>query len=440
MACIYSENDYYRATPDLMVLNPKCSTERSTESMTRIATPKKVRFNKASIDALKPPAPPADRRYVYDDTTPTLCICVTATGKKTFYRYGRINGEPTREKLGRWPTMTIEQARKAVARLNGQIADGRNPATERRTVRAAMTLAELWDYYLENHARPRKKSCHQDEWLWKKLVEPQFSHRKLNEIRRGEIKDFHATLGRNSIYNANRVRSLLLTMYNVAADAGYEGENPVARLKPFKEVKRERVFTADEVVRLFAALDAESNQTVADAIRFGLWTGARRGNWLSVRWDEINLKQKVWTIPAKKAKSSKPIVVPLNEQAVKILKGRVVASEWVFPSRYDGIGHVTSPKSVWKTARTAANLTDARMHDLRRTLATFAVNAGVPLFQVAKLLGHQTTAVTEAVYARSQDEALRAAAEAAGAAIMAATRPAPVKPKRKARPAKRKSE
>src|SRR5690349_6582014 len=125
-----------------MALDLMCSTECSTGAMTRITTPTKVRFNKASIDALEPPAPPADRYYVYDETTPTLCICVTATGKKTFYRYGRINGEPTREKLGRWPTMTIQQARNAVARLNGQIAEGRNPATERRTIRETMTLAE----------------------------------------------------------------------------------------------------------------------------------------------------------------------------------------------------------------------------------------------------------------------------------------------------------
>jgi integrase len=388
--------------------------------MSRVVAASKIRFTKTAIDALALPPPPADRYYIYDAATPTLCICVTAAGRKSFYRYGRIRGEPTREKLGRWPIMTVEQARTAVARLNGQIADGKNPAEERRAIRATMTLGELWKFYLDTHARPRKRSCRADEWLWKKFIEPQFSHRKLNDIRRGEVKEFHASLGQNSIYNANRVRSLLLTMFNVAADAGYEGENPIARLKPFREVKRERFFTADEIVRLFAALDAESNQIIAEAIRFGLWTGARRGNWLSARWDEIDLQHRVWTIPAGKAKAAKPIVVPLSEQAVKVLKSRVVASEWVFPGRYGG--HVTTPKSVWQNICTAAGLTDARIHDLRRTMATFAVNAGVPLFHVAKLLGHQTTAVTETVYARSQDEALRHAADSAAEAIVAATK------------------
>jgi integrase len=394
--------------------------------MPRNAVALKIRFNKAIIEGLEPPEPPADRHYVYDAATPTLCICVTATGKKTFYRYGRINGEPTREKLGRWPEMTVEQARTKVARLNGQIAEGRNPAQERRTIRAMMTLGELWEFYLVTHAKPRKRSYKADEWLWGKFVANRWASRRLTEIRRADVQQLHAIIGQGSVYNANRVRSLLLTMFNVAADGGYEGENPVARVKPFREVKRERFFTADEVARLFKALDADANQIVADTIRFGLWTGARRGNWQSVRWDEIDFSRRVWTVPAAKAKASKPIVVPLSDQAFEVLKRRVVASEWVFPGRWGG--HVTTPKMAWARACKAAGLTDARIHDLRRTMATFAVGAGVPLFHVAKLLGHQITVVTEAVYARSQDDALRNAADSAAAALFAAINPSQPKP------------
>src|SRR4051812_45788650 len=100
--------------------------------MARSAAPLKIRFTKAAIESLDTPVPPVDRRYIYDAVTPTLCVCVTAAGRKTFYRYGRIDGEPTREKLGRWPQMTVDQARTKVAKLNGQIAEGRNPARERR--------------------------------------------------------------------------------------------------------------------------------------------------------------------------------------------------------------------------------------------------------------------------------------------------------------------
>jgi integrase len=368
---------------------------------------------------LEPPDPPADRYYVYDSSTPTLAICVTVTGKKTFYRYGRIKGVPVREKLGRWPEMTLEAARKKLSKLNADIADGKDPAEERRMIRATMTLGELWTYYLETHAKPHKRSWKADEWLWGKFLKA-WESRRLPDIRRADVQQLHATLGKSSIYNANRTRSLLMTMFEKAADAGYEGQNPVSRVKPFREVKRSRHFTAAEVQRLFTALDAEQNEVLADAIRFGLWTGARRGNWLSARWDEIDLERRVWTIPAAKAKAAKPIVVPLNEQAYEVLKRRVVASEWVFPGRWGE--HATTVKFAWARVIKAAGLTDARIHDLRRTLATFAVNAGVPIFLVAKMLGHTTTAVTEAVYAQIQDEALRGAAADAGRAIVQATK------------------
>lgn len=388
----------------------------------------RVKLNKAIVEGLEPPEPPADRQYIYDSVTPGLALCITAGSAKTFYLYRRIAGRPERVRLGKFPQMTVEQARKAADKKNGEIAEGKNPAEEKRAVRASMTFGDLWAFYLTSYAKPRKKSWKTDEWLYKRFLAP-WQARRLNEIKRGDVQILHATLGQTSVTNANRTRSLLSKMFNVAGDGGYEGENPVSRTKPFPEVKRERFLSSEEVKRFFEALGSEPNKVLADALRFGLWTGARRGNWLSARWDEIDLARKVWTIPADKTKANRPIVIPLGAPALDILRRRKstkkVSSEWVFPGRRGG--HATTAKFAWERICKAAKIENARMHDLRRTMATFAVNAGVPIFHVAKLLGHKTTTVTESVYAQSQDAALRNAVDLATAAMTAVIKKPKVK-------------
>ncbi len=81
----------------------------------------KINFTKAAIEALSPPTPPAERRYVYDQKTPGLALSVFTSGKKVFYLYRKAKQRdgtlrPERIKLGVWPLTTVEQARTDAAR------------------------------------------------------------------------------------------------------------------------------------------------------------------------------------------------------------------------------------------------------------------------------------------------------------------------------------
>lgn len=82
-----------------------------------------VNFTKAAINVLAPP-PVGQRLQVYDTKTAGLMIRVTHTGAKTFAVYRRVNGRPQRVKLGRYPDMTIEQARKRAQATLSKMADG----------------------------------------------------------------------------------------------------------------------------------------------------------------------------------------------------------------------------------------------------------------------------------------------------------------------------
>src|SRR5262249_53783188 len=150
--------------------------------------------------------PASGRIYVYDAKTPRLCLCVTAKNTRTFYLYGRIHGKPQRVRLGRFPPMTIEQARKAAAKTNSQIADGTDPNEAKRRAREVLTLGEAYDKYREDWLSLRASpATRQSDGSRFETCFGQWRGRKLSSITYDEVADLHANLGREKKFiTANR--------------------------------------------------------------------------------------------------------------------------------------------------------------------------------------------------------------------------------------------
>src|SRR5262245_44247184 len=113
----------------------------------------RVNFTKAAIESLSPPAPPAERRYVYDTKIPGLTVSVFASGKKVFYHYRKAKQpdgtlKPERTKIGVWPELTVDEARTIATGHNGQIVKGENPNAERRVRRNAPTFRQVFDLFI----------------------------------------------------------------------------------------------------------------------------------------------------------------------------------------------------------------------------------------------------------------------------------------------------
>ena len=134
--------------------------------------PNRFAFTEAKIKAL--PTPATGRAWHYDTKAGGLCVCKTAAGSTSFYFYRRINGRPARLLLGKWPQLTVEQARTAAQAKMGQIAEGRDPGEEHRARRQQPTLENLFDHWLI-YAKAHKKpsSVAGDEWLWKRYLSEQ---------------------------------------------------------------------------------------------------------------------------------------------------------------------------------------------------------------------------------------------------------------------------
>lgn len=209
--------------------------------------PRKIGFTVANLTAAKCPAG-KERLSLYDARTPGLALRITPSGSKTFIRYGKVNGLPQRVRLGGFPDISIEQARKLAATTTGQISSGVDPMAEKRATRMRVqTLGELWTWYLENHAKPRKRSWKTDEYRWKKYLESKWGSRRLSDITRGDVQALMTQIGKEHSTGANRVLALLSVMFSKAKLNGYAGDDPTEGIERFKEKSRERFLGSDEL-------------------------------------------------------------------------------------------------------------------------------------------------------------------------------------------------
>jgi len=378
----------------------------------------KLNFIKKTLESLK--AIDGRATTYHDLNKKNLKLIVHPSGIKTFILYRKINGKPERITIGHFPEITIEQARRQIDILNSKIAQGVNPNEEKKAMRAEITLGELFQQYLERHAKVHKKSWQGDEAQFNRYLSS-WKNKKISAISKANLQKLHADIGANSgTYTANRLLALLHILFNKAIEWGWNNPNPAHKIKKFKEKSRDRFMQADELPRFFKALAEETNQNFRDYILISLLTGARRSNVLAMRWEEINFERSTWTIP--ETKNGDKHTVPLVAEAVNILKHRLADRKddncWVFPS-YSSVGHLVEPKKAWQRILQRAEIKDLRLHDLRRSLGSWQAATGANLSIIGKTLAHKNVSTT-AIYARLNIDPVRESMNKATQAIFAA--------------------
>lgn len=381
----------------------------------------KLRFTKTTLLALEPAAQ-GKRRWVYDNLTPGLAVQITSSGTKSFYLYRWLNGKPEKLRLGRFPDMSVDQARRAATQALGTIAEGKNPVEERRQAKAEMTLGDLHEIWM-GYAKAHKRTWKADQDQFRLYLSP-WSKRRLSQIQREHVRALHQRMGRDhGRYAANRLIALLSAMYNYAIrEHGLKIVNPCLGLKKFQERKRESWIRPQDMPAFFRALGEEPNASFRDFFCLLLLTGARRGNVLTMRWPDINLEQGLWTIPAAAHKTDRTHTIALSTPAMDILTRRhqTARGEFVFPGT-GRTGHLLEPKRAWQRIVTRAGLDGLRLHDLRHTLASWQVTNGVSLAITGRALGHTNTSTT-ARYAHLETDPVREANERAATAMLEAAR------------------
>jgi integrase len=264
------------------------------------------------------------------------------------------------------------------------------------------------------------------------FLTPALGRHRISDVLRADVASFHHDL-RDRPYQANRALSVLCKMLNLAEEWGLrpDGSNPCRHVKKYREEKRERYLTVEELRRLGTVLsDAQANQTEGPfalaAIGLLILTGARLMEILTLRWEYVDLDGGVLRLPDSKTGAK---LIYLNDAAKGLLRTmpRMHGNPHVIPGHKPG-AHLVELQKAWRRIRAEANLDAVRIHDLRHSFASVAVSAGMSLPMIGKLLGH-TQPATTARYAHLAADPMKAASELVGSEIMAAMIPHAVTPK-----------
>lgn len=424
-----------------------------------------VRLTKTAVDAAQPRAKPY---RLWDSEVRGFGLKVTPAGAKTYiatYRAGTGRKAPQREyTIGKHGVLTPEKARTEAMRILSEARLGADPQASRKALRAEMTVADLCDHYLAEGTGTKKPSTlATDRSRIDSHIKPLLGKRPISSVTAGDVERFMRDIAKGKTAKdpvkvrkgvvshvkggkgtASRTVGLLGGIFTYAVKHKLRADNPVRGVERYKDSQSTRFLSAKELGQLGDALaEAErdgSNRLGLAVIRLLATTGARKSEIEALRWQEVDFE-----ISALRLRDSKTgaKLVPIGAPALAVLSDLAQQAEadhaaavakaeaaggeapsrsaYVFPASRGAVAHWVGTDKLWRKVRSAAQLPDVRLHDLRHTFASLAIGAaggGNSLAMIGKLLGHADVKTT-ARYAHLADDPLRQAAERISAAAAA---------------------
>ena len=369
------------------------------------------------------------RLYFYDTVQPSLAICITPTGNKSFQlqAWDKHRGKSIVKTIGRYPKMSITSARKEAHDLLSDIHDGEDVISKARKKKGEDCLDDIFERWLEG-AKQHKRSWKHDQGRYDLYIRKTLGKKRISDIDRDMIRQWFSKLtsmksprGKLSKTTANRILAILRTVFNQEVP---DMPNPCKGIKQYTEYSREKFLKPSELEKFFQALDSEEiAEFFRDYVMLSLLTGARRGNVLAMSWSDIDFDTKTWTIKGQESKNKSSMVIPLVDPALEILLHRksITSSIFVFPCtgrKRSKTGYIVDVREHWDNLIKKAGLGGIRLHDLRRTMGSYQTMSGASQTVVGKTLGHKSQAAT-AVYARLDLDPVRASMEKAVDLMMA---------------------
>jgi integrase len=364
----------------------------------------KLVFNPRNVARLPAPKPPADRVLHWDaaDTAPPMFgVRCTANGERAYVIGFRLNGRSRLLTLGKVEGMTLAGARKAARAALDKAGAGEDPLAAKKRA-GANTVATLADDFIRSPEVQRLKTRADYERTVKREIVPAFGTMKPAELGRTELRAWADAIHKRAPYAANAALAVVRRMLRWAVEHDRLETLPVFPKPPEPPKSRERVLTEDELRAAWAGMAREEQRgnIVGSALKLMLLTAQRRGEVMRMRWADVSGSW--WTITDNKA--GRTHRVPLSQPALDVLdrvRERTGKGEYVFPGRKGGplMPHHAAGR-LW--ADTAVK--DARVHDLRRSAASFMGSLGVSRFVIARVLNHADRSVT-AVYDRHSYDA-----------------------------------
>lgn len=374
----------------------------------------------------------------WDDQLAGFGVRVAAGGHKAFVVQYRQGHRTTRKTLGSTEVLALDRARRTAKDLLAHVRLGQTLPASRPNPLFGEVLNRFLAF-VEAKRAPRTALDYRQRI--DAHIRPRFGSKRVRDITRAEIEQWHQGLA-STPRNANYLLAILVATLSYAVRAKDEkskqsildeAEHPAYGIDKYKENKRTKYLTLDEIGAFGIALRAlEDERTVspwaAAALRLLILTGARSGEILTLKWDHVNFPEGVLNLPTSKTGAK---TIQLSGAALQVLKSipRIDGVEWVIPGRRHG-QRMTSLQRPFGYVTKRAAIKDCRIHDLRHSAASIATSAGVGLPIVGALLG-QSQAYTTQRYSHISDDASRRAAEVIAGKVGGLINVVPLRKRRK---------
>lgn len=380
------------------------------------------RLTQDGVGKMRPPIG-ADRVEIWDTVVPGFGVRVTGRGTKTYFLVTRIHGRKVRRTIARHgaesvagvspPIMTLTEAREAARKALEAAERGEDART---SIAAPDTFSALVTMFLKNYAarNTKPRTAEESARLFRNVINPAFGHRRPESIGKRELVTFLSGLAEKTPTQANRAFAALRKLFNWAVGLDLLQASPLKGVEqPAKEQRRQRVLSDAELGALLNAALAV-HPVLGAFFEVLALTGQRRTEVAQMRWADLDMRARLWTLPGERHKSGNAHTVPLTRAALRIIgqRPRVDECEYVFTT--DG-EHPVSGFSKFKAALSEAAGIPAdswRLHDVRRTVGTGLGRLGHPRFITEKVLGHSDRSVTSIYDRYDYDPQKRAALRA----------------------------
>ena len=349
----------------------------------------------------------ADDRGLYVEIFPT-------GGVVWRYRY-RLGGKQEKLTLGKYPALTLRNARLKRDEAANAVAQGQSPAQQKQLAKVAAadstTVAEFGERFFREVVAKDRQDLTSPRRYFDKSIVPAVGAKPVRDVT---TEDVRAIIWRKKDEGfdaaAGELRGVLKRLFDYALTCGLAPINPVLAL-PMRHVhkakSRDRALTPEEIgAFLRAAFESNIRRQFKLALHLILLTMVRKSELLLARWSHVDYDQAEWHIPAEHSKTGKPHIVFLSRQAVELfreLQALAGTSELVMPGR----GSLTKPfahnaiNTALKTALQGQAIPAFTIHDLRRTASTLLHENGWASDVVEKALNH-TIGGVRGVYNRAE--------------------------------------
>jgi integrase len=373
----------------------------------------RIRLTKSAIDALT--TPKSDVVY-WDTTSPGFGVKVTPKGRKVFvvlYRTGGAGSKLRKYTIGPYGRVTLHQARVAAQKVFAAKLEGRDPAAEKREAKrriVADRVEDLLEAFIAQRLSQNRSAAEVSRLLRREVGKP-WAGRSIHEIgKRDVVEVISAIEQRGAPAAANKALKSIKTFLRWCVGRAILDQSPAEGVPlPAREVARDRVLNDLELAQVVLAA-RKIGGPYGGIVELLALTGQRREEVARLQWEELDLAQRVWTLPRSRTKNAKVHVVHLSKQSMAVLRHLDRREPYVFsPLGNKPFQQFSKAKHLLDQL---SGVTGWRLHDLRRTCVSGMARLGVAPHVADKILNHQSGTISgvAAVYQRHEFIAERRAA------------------------------